>query len=265
MTEPVQTSNQDDNAFNENDTQEIDDILDALRKRDEETPQWEFLDGAMAALICTRRPVGPDEYLPLLLEVGDGGINQFDDEAQKERFMALWNKRWNEVSQNLDNVVENLSDDGCYQPEISDVKGALLSLPPEEREDVSDEEIPAFAQVWALGFMFVVENWEEEWVSPRDKEAAEWLDQALSQIVALTEDDTGTPEHNLFEEEGEPTVSDERMNQWAAAVWAVYDLRQLWKTLGPRVDPARKADLPGRNDPCWCGSGKKFKKCHGAA
>jgi len=26
------------------------------------------------------------------------------------------------------------------------------------------------------------------------------------------------------------------------------------------VDP----DAPGRNDPCWCGSGKKFKKCHGA-
>jgi preprotein translocase subunit SecA len=21
----------------------------------------------------------------------------------------------------------------------------------------------------------------------------------------------------------------------------------------------------GRNDPCWCGSGKKFKKCHGAS
>lgn len=21
--------------------------------------------------------------------------------------------------------------------------------------------------------------------------------------------------------------------------------------------------LPGRNDPCWCGNGKKFKKCHG--
>jgi preprotein translocase subunit SecA len=24
------------------------------------------------------------------------------------------------------------------------------------------------------------------------------------------------------------------------------------------------AKNPGRNDPCWCGSGKKFKKCHGA-
>jgi uncharacterized protein len=28
-----------------------------------------------------------------------------------------------------------------------------------------------------------------------------------------------------------------------------------------------KRDAPkvGRNDPCPCGSGKKFKKCHGAA
>jgi preprotein translocase subunit SecA len=24
------------------------------------------------------------------------------------------------------------------------------------------------------------------------------------------------------------------------------------------------AEQTGRNDPCWCGSGKKFKKCHGA-
>jgi len=26
--------------------------------------------------------------------------------------------------------------------------------------------------------------------------------------------------------------------------------------------PARREDRPGRNDPCWCGSGKKYKKCH---
>ncbi|MFZ0090194.1 MAG: SEC-C metal-binding domain-containing protein, partial [Solirubrobacteraceae bacterium] len=28
-----------------------------------------------------------------------------------------------------------------------------------------------------------------------------------------------------------------------------------------RVDDSEQI---GRNDPCWCGSGKKFKKCHGA-
>ena len=35
--------------------------------------------------------------------------------------------------------------------------------------------------------------------------------------------------------------------------------------LGP-VEPRTvdEEDRIGRNDPCWCGSGKKFKKCHGA-
>ena len=29
--------------------------------------------------------------------------------------------------------------------------------------------------------------------------------------------------------------------------------------------PVRKASEVGRNDPCPCGSGKKYKKCHGVA
>jgi preprotein translocase subunit SecA len=29
-------------------------------------------------------------------------------------------------------------------------------------------------------------------------------------------------------------------------------------------EPARTGPKVGRNDPCWCGSGKKYKKCHGA-
>ena len=34
----------------------------------------------------------------------------------------------------------------------------------------------------------------------------------------------------------------------------------------PAVQPVKKHEFkkePGRNDPCYCGSGKKFKKCHG--
>jgi hypothetical protein len=30
------------------------------------------------------------------------------------------------------------------------------------------------------------------------------------------------------------------------------------------TDPLSRAQpTPGRNDPCWCGSGKKYKNCHG--
>ena len=39
---------------------------------------------------------------------------------------------------------------------------------------------------------------------------------------------------------------------------------------GPDIEPVAvqrtvsEHEKIGRNDPCWCGSGKKFKKCHGA-
>ncbi|MEN3312815.1 MAG: preprotein translocase subunit SecA, partial [Actinomycetota bacterium] len=32
----------------------------------------------------------------------------------------------------------------------------------------------------------------------------------------------------------------------------------------PRPIVKSEKENIGRNDPCWCGSGKKFKKCHGA-
>jgi uncharacterized protein YecA (UPF0149 family) len=45
----------------------------------------------------------------------------------------------------------------------------------------------------------------------------------------------------------------------------------LWDDLIP-PDPPRRAQAvgassppaqrPGRNDPCWCGSGRKYKHCH---
>jgi preprotein translocase subunit SecA len=35
-------------------------------------------------------------------------------------------------------------------------------------------------------------------------------------------------------------------------------------TATPRTVVASPQEKVGRNDPCWCGSGKKFKKCHGA-
>ena len=63
--------------------------------------------------------------------------------------------------------------------------------------------------------------------------------------------------------DGPPSLSDERLNTFGAAIRAVYDLGQIGRSLGPRVEPIRMTEAPGRNDPCPCGSGKKYKKCHG--
>ena len=129
---------------------------------------------------------------------------------------------------------------------------------------MDDEELPAFAQVWALGFMFAVESWPEEWAAPRDKEAAQWLDASLEAIVIMTEDDEGKPTISPLSDDGPPSVSLGRLNYFGDAIWAVYDLRELWRSIGPKVAQLVRPDTPGRNDPCYCGSGKKYKKCHGA-
>lgn len=241
-------------------------ILDELRERDEDVPQWEFLEGAIAALLCTRREVLPGEYLPVLFGGGEEGgiLGLFADAVQAERFMALWLRRWNEVAAALQAEVETLDDERTYHPEVMDVRGAIATLPEAERAAVEGEPLPAFGQLWAIGFLSVVEDWPEEWAPPRDKEAAGWIEDALDCIVALAEDDTDPPAWNMHDENGPPSVSEARVNAFGEAVWAVYDLYQAWRSLGPRTDPVRKADEPGRNDPCPCGSGKKYKKCHGA-
>jgi preprotein translocase subunit SecA len=45
-----------------------------------------------------------------------------------------------------------------------------------------------------------------------------------------------------------------------------YDDGEAESMLPPPVEQRRvdESQQLGRNDPCWCGSGKKFKKCHGA-
>ena len=39
------------------------------------------------------------------------------------------------------------------------------------------------------------------------------------------------------------------------------DIADLLKLRTPEPIAASRAPLPGRNDPCLCGSGAKFKKC----
>jgi uncharacterized protein len=61
----------------------------------------------------------------------------------------------------------------------------------------------------------------------------------------------------------------ERLRLMRAAAWGAH---RLWKHYQPirergglRPQPVRVDPSPGRNDPCPCGSGRKFKVCHGAA
>ena len=274
VVEDAASADMPEGALSNDQLEELDALLDELRTRGDEIPQWEFCDGFLTALVCTRRPIAAAEYMPMLL--GDGEALQvaegqplpklevFKDEAQQARFMELFELRLAEVREQLDADIKSLADDAAFQPEALDTRGAIAILPEAEQAELAGEEVPSFSQVWALGFMFVVENWADEWAAPRDKEAAQLLDAAMEFIVNLTEDDTDEPALNLYDEAGPASTSQERVDAFGEAIWAVYDLYRLWKSMGPRQETIVKGEQPGRNDPCPCGSGKKFKKCHGA-
>ena len=116
---------------------ELDAILDDLRGRYDETPQWEFCEGFMAAVICSRRLIPADEYLGVLLglpvegEQPDEDTGSFANDEQRERFLALWMQRWSEVAGALDAEVDSLEDDACYHPEVMDIRGVVADIPPE--------------------------------------------------------------------------------------------------------------------------------------
>lgn len=222
-------------------------ILDAMRRRREATPQWEFCEGFMAALICCRRTIAPAEYWPVLLCVPDPWFNA----VQQKHFGDLWTRRRDAVTRALDTKIDALDDAAAYQPEEVDARAAR-----------DDAQGPSFGQQWAQGFMAVVQAWPEEWSGPRNKNAKEWRTAALGFVEALTQDDTDAPTQSAFAgSEGLPTVSRTRMKAFADALWAVYNMRDMWRSLGPRIETVVKAATPGRNDLCPCGSGKKYKKC----
>jgi len=262
----------------------LDDWLDTLREQGVEAPQWELCEGFMAALVCCRSPVAPAAYWPVLFESDKPLEELFPDAALRQQFESLWARRWQEIATALDADVERLDDERAYCPQVLDVRSAMALLEPKARAEAlalpdADEtaladaltQLPSFAQLWALGFMLVVESWPDDWLAPsREKDIARTIDEALGNVAALCEDDEGPLEVSAYVgddgEDGPPSMSADRLESFGEAVWAVYDLRAAGLALGPRVSQVRHDQpQPGRNDACPCGSGKKFKKCHGAA
>jgi uncharacterized protein len=237
----------------------LDDILSYLRSRSSAMPVWEFCEGFMAALICCRRPIEANEYMPVLVPV------QFANAVQQRHFMTLWQRRWRLVAQALDTKVTALDDPAAYQPEVKDARATRAALPDDARVALQGVPVASFGQVWAQGFMAATQAWPLEWAAPRNKEAANWRNAALAVVERLTQDDLDPPTQHAFDDDGgAPTVSQKRMNAFVDAIWAVYNMREMWRTLGPRIETVHQPATPGRNDPCVCGSGKKYKKCCGS-
>ncbi len=228
----------------------LEEILADLAVRSEEAPDIEQLDGFLAALACGPRQVPLADCLADLL----GEPLPFDSDAQRDEFLALATSRAQEVLAAVEAPVQRLDDERALSPLLTDWDAVAGQMSDEEREHFG--QWPKLGAVWAAGFLQCVDAFEDEWLLPADDEGNEFVDASLQLFEILASDESEMPP------EAREMSPDERL---ADALWAAYDLRDFWRERASQrpVVQARKSDEPGRNDPCPCGSGKKYKKCHG--
>jgi uncharacterized protein len=225
-------------------------------------PEW--ADGYLTALAAGPRALAFDEWLPAM--AGDAFERAFADPADRAMAEAALKARAAVLADQLD--AEALFDDPDrlrLSPLMSDWDEAARAEAVEQGGMTADEaaELVTGGQ-WADGFFAALEDVAADWTATPDDDEAALFTELLAQVQALrlAEGSDALREHvrATYDEAG---AGRERLVD--EACYAVQDLRLWWVDHAPRPATRRVAKTPGRNDPCPCGSGLKFKKCHGAA
>jgi uncharacterized protein len=233
-------------------------VLDALREHDDEIPQWEFCEGFLAALVCCRRAIGPDEYWPVLLGDGFKPCSTWSLCCAGASAGPRCRPRWTRRSKPWTTSAPTTRGAGHTGRHPGVARGPARSR--------HARPVDPAGLCPGVGAGLHVCGGE---LARRVAAPARCRRRPHAGRSAQCHRDPDRRRHRHARDvdvrrrwpaQREPAAGG---RLWIAAIWAVYDLRQLWKSLGPRVEQIRKAPEPGRNDPCPCGSGKKYKKCHG--
>ena len=230
----------------------------------------EALDGYFSALIAGPGPVPmPSEYLAAVV----GEDNQWASQEQASRALGLLMGFWNHVAWRIEQPIPDEDDESEEAMEERMVLLPLLAMPEPEGDGADDADpfdgIPSDFPVgglWASGFIQGMslrsEGWEQ-WMQADEDLAADLQD--LSRLALI--------DPRQAEELGEDWESryslEERLGLMTSVPGLLQDLylSRMEQELEQEVashEPIRREPQPGRNDPCPCGSGRKWKKCCGA-
>ena len=223
-----------------------------------------LLDGFLCGVLVQPVPIEPAAWLPYVFDADAREPSPALDATLRERIVALTLRRYAALNRAL-------LEDGAFDPlllaededEIKD-EDADEGLP--ARTDAQDDPRDRVATVsrpllpWVVGFEAA--NVAFPHLMEVDDDA---VDLALARIYRHLPADTDEQRDvNAALDLDLPLASvDDAVEELVAAV---ADLADLTRDARYAVDTVRR-DAPkvGRNEPCPCGSGKKYKRCHGAA
>jgi uncharacterized protein len=215
------------------------------------SPEW--VDGYLTGVLAGPRAVPIEQWLPAML--GDAFARVFADPTDVRHAQRALASRWRELAQQLD--AEALVDDPdtlVLTPWLVDYedadRDAFVAQGLGNAQQAADELRPGVA--WSRGFVNATRDFAADWVEPAadETDGARYHD-AMRRILALQQ--PGGATHDAAERDA----------QIDAACLAAQALRLYWVDHAPKPSTRRVEAQPGRNDPCPCGSGIKFKKCHG--
>jgi uncharacterized protein len=209
----------------------LEQFLNEPERPDDALP-LDMAQGLLAAVASGPQPVPQDVWLAAIV----GEDREFAGEAEERDITTLLERFAADTAQQL-NEGEGFD---------------FILYGDEDGEDLGD---------WAEGYLLGVELAEPRWDELADEED---YDNILFPFLALTGDakqmalEAG---EEWMDEAEEAKMLDEIRTNIASHL---LDVRQFWfdKSVPPTV--RREGPKIGRNDPCPCGSGKKYKNCHGA-
>ena len=199
----------------------------------EERGALAFADGLFTAAAIGPERTYPHEWMRILF----GSDHVFADINQAQAALSI-------VTLTHNKILDELRRDGPdYVPRFLD--------------QAEDGEAIELAGQWANGFIAGVQLRGKAWEPLFDAKDARLVLVPILLFLTL-EDDTGPLLADSAQE-----LAEMRGEALALLGPAIYAVDQYWKAHGRRsrsapVDPPRKI---GRNEPCLCGSGKKYKKC----
>lgn len=220
------------------------------------------VDGWLTVLAAGPVQPGVPQWLPLLF--GDDFDRAFaDPDAHAQALQAL-RARLAVIRDELD--AEALLDD----PESLRLDPLFDEWTEADRDAVRERSPQDAAQaatlhtgcVWAEGALEALAALVPLWSLRESGDLQERIDELVAHVEALCHDPQGDAMRQHADDAHGGAVPD-RDQLLAEACFALQDLRVLLLDHGPRPAPRRVGVAPGRNDPCSCGSGLKFKKCHG--
>ena len=212
----------------------------------EESMDIATLDGFLTAIHCGPKSIMPSEWMRWVWDMEGGEDSpEFETQEQAQTIIGLLMRHMNDIAQTLNRTPDQ------YEP--------LLMENPNKGDPI------LILDEWCCGFMKGVNLDATGWL-PVTAGKPDWISTILLYGTeegwdALKKKNQSLDEHKALAEGLSSSV------QKIYALFAGQRQAQMAQGNFPKVmrcEPIRNPDKVGRNDPSPCGSGKKFKQCHGS-